>query len=329
MPVDPILVPFLPTPPMPDDIDFPAYRAEAESMEQGLAEQLIEPGPEGAERRVVTIPVTDGAIELAIYRPALSHELPVHIYLHGGGWVGGSALSVWNDTLARERAVRADCVVIAVNYRKAPEHKFPTPLLDCQAALEWAVEHATEIGVDPRIITIGGGSAGANLAAALVLKLRDDHGPSIALQLLEVPALDLTLSLPSHSDPDLGSRYALHRQDFEQLIPAYLGDHGDPRNPYVSPLLAPNLSGLPPAYIMSSEFDVLRDDGATYAQKLLQAGVPAVFSLQLGHTHPSSAFTKIMPAARRWRDEVIGVLQAANSGDAPFLVRGAASDITA
>jgi acetyl esterase len=314
MPVDPILAPFLPGPPMPENIDFPTWRAEEEAGSQALIDLVAEPGPEVAGRQVVDIPVTGGSIELAIYRPEPSTTLPVHLYFHGGGWVAGSALSPATEIVARERAVGARCVVVAVNYRKAPEHQAPIPLLDCQAALNWVVEHATELGVDPTVITVGGGSAGANLAAALMLKVRDEHGPQVALQLLEVPAVDLTMSLPSHSDPELGSKYMLHRPDVERLVPLYLGQGGNPRDPYASPLLAPDLSGLPPAYIMSSEFDLLRDDGRAYADRLRDAGVPVAFSLQRGHIHPSSAFTKILPSARAWREEAMAVLRAAHTG---------------
>jgi len=314
VPIDPILTAFLPVPAAPADLDFVAMREQEDVIGPPMAEQLCEPGPEVAERRVLAIPVADGSIDIAIYRPSLTENLPAHIYIHGGGWVAGSGLSIFTEIVARERAVGAHCVVIAVNYRKAPEHPFPTPLLDCQAALQWVVDHAAEIGVDPSIVTVGGGSAGANLAAALTLKVRDENGPAIAFQLLEVPAVDLTLSLPSHSDADLGSQYALHRTTLEQVVTAYMGENGDPSHPYASPLLAPDLSGLPPAYIMSSEFDVLRDDGAAFAQKLRDAGVPVVYSLQHGHAHNSSAFTKILPAARDWREEALAALRAANAG---------------
>ncbi|MFF7314669.1 alpha/beta hydrolase fold domain-containing protein [Streptomyces sp. NPDC008137] len=314
MPIDPALVSFLPFPSLPEDIDFPAWRALEEANGEALVSQIAEPGPDVAEHRIETIPVDGGTIELAIFRPVSDGVLPLHMYVHGGGWVAGSGLSLSTAIIGRERAVGAQCVVITVNYRKAPEHQFPIPLQDCQAALEWAIQHAEQLGIDTNTITLGGGSAGANLAAALTLKLRDEHGPAIALQLLEVPALDLTGSLPSHSDPELGTKYALHRQDVDRLIPLYLGEDGDPTHPYASPLLADTLAGLPPAYIMSAEFDLLRDDGQAYADKLNEAAVPAQFALQHGHIHPSPAFTKVLPAARAWREEALKVLRAAHAG---------------
>ena len=314
MPVDPILTAFIPVPQIPADIDFAAFRVQDAANAAALVAQVSESGPDVAEKRVIEIPVTDGTISLAIYRPTLEQALPAHLYFHGGGWVAGTGLSPFTDIIGRERAVGAHCVTITVDYRKAPEHQHPIPLNDCQAALRWVVDHADEIGVDPSIITVGGGSAGANLAAALCLKNRDEDGPAIAFQLLEVPALDLTLGLPSHSDSELGSQYALHRLDVEMLVPTYLGEGGDPRDPYASPLHAESHAGLPPAYIMPAEFDMLRDDGAAYAAKLRDAGVPAVSSLQLGHIHPSSGFTKVLPAARQWRDEALAALRAANTG---------------
>ena len=323
MPVDPILSALLPTPPLPADIDFAAFRAQDDATVAALAAQVAEPGPDVADKRIVPIPVDGGTIDIAIYRPTLAGKLPVHLYFHGGGWVAGSGLSVFSDIIGRERAVGAQCVAITVDYRKAPEHPYPTALQDCQAALDWVLDHAEEIGVDVSTITVGGGSAGANLAAALCLKVRDEGGPVIALQLLEVPAVDLTRSLPSHSDPDLGAKYALHRADVDLLVDVYLGENGDPRDPYASPLHAASHEGLAPAYVMSSEFDLLRDDGAAYVEKLRAAGVPAVYSLQQGHVHPSSGFTKILPAARAWREEALSVLRAVHSGT-PDLVFAAA-----
>ncbi|WP_315070653.1 alpha/beta hydrolase [uncultured Microbacterium sp.] len=316
MPVDPVLLPFLPGPTIPDDVDFTALRAQEQASQAALIELAIEPGPEVAQRDIVTIPATGGSIEIVIYRPVLNELLPAHLYIHGGGWVGGSALSAIVDITARERTVGAHCVVVAVNYRKAPEHPFPIPLLDCQAALSWVVAHAEDYGVDRASISVGGHSAGANLAAALALKVRDEHGPDIAFLLLEVPALDLTLSLPSHSNPDLGTRYALHRSTMELVRRTYATSPIDAADPYASPLLASDHSRLPPTYIMSAEYDLLRDDGVAYARKLRDHGVPVTFSLQKGHVHHSSALTKILPGARQWRDELINVLKNTGAADA-------------
>lgn len=156
-----------------------------------------------------------------------------HLYFHGGGWIGGSAKRSLIDILCAERAVGANCVVVAVNYRKAPEHQFPTGLNDCHAALGWIADNADKLGIRPDLITVGGSSAGANLAAALTLKIRDSGGPQIAFQLLEVPALDATRSLPSHRTH--GTGYGLTESDMERLLDYYLPSREYRENPYVSP----------------------------------------------------------------------------------------------
>jgi acetyl esterase len=316
VPVDPFLEPLLASfAPMPERIDdWDAFRAQSNEAGDAMIDQLTEPGPEVHEARTVTLPVPGGVIALRVYRPAGSGPHPVHLFLHGGGWVGGSALSKHVDGLSRERCVGASCVVVAVDYRKAPEHKFPAGLNDAQAALEWVVANAADLNIRPDLITVGGQSAGGNLAAALALKLRDEGGPQIALQLLEAPALDATLSLPSHET--YGTGYGLHLVDVCRLVPLYLDDQDQVSNPYVSPLLAPDLTGLPPAYVMTGEYDMLRDDGQRYVERLQEAGVPATFSLQPGHVHFSSALTKVMASARAWRDEAIDVLRLAHQGAA-------------
>jgi acetyl esterase len=316
MPVDPFLEPMLTSlPPMPEQIDdWDAFRTQGRQGSDAMVEQLTEPGPEVHETRTVSLPVAGGAIDLRVYRPAGEGPHPVHVFLHGGGWVAGSVHDKYIDVVSRERCVGASCVVVAVDYRKAPEHKFPTGLTDAQAALEWVVENAADLDVRPELITVGGQSAGANLAAGLALKLRDEQGPRITLQLLEVPALDLTLSLPSHET--YGTGYGLHVADVRRLGPLYLSSPDQATNPYASPLLAPDLSGLPPAYVMSAEYDMLRDDGERYVERLREAGVPATFSLQPGHVHFSAALTKVMASSRAWRDEAVGVLRVAHHGAA-------------
>jgi acetyl esterase len=312
MPLDPFLAPLLANlPPLPDHIDdFDAFRAQETAGADALVDQLMEPGPDVASEQTISIPVEGGVIDLVVFQPFSGGPHPVHLYIHGGGWISGTAHSRATANTCRERAIGADCTVIAIEYRKAPEHRFPTALNDCFAALTWVANHGDQLGIRPELITVGGGSAGANLAAALTLKSRDEGGPAIAFQLLEVPALDLTLASPSLQEN--GTGYDLTLDAIRELAALYLPSSDDATNPYASPLLAPDLSGLPPAYIMSSEFDPLRDDGARYAEALTAAGVPAQFSLQLGHIHASSAFTKVMQSARDWRDEALTVLLRAN-----------------
>jgi acetyl esterase len=321
MPIDPFLEPLLATLPlMPDRIDdWDAYRAEGRRDSDALVEQLADAGPDVRESRTVRIPVRDGVIDLRVYFPPGDGPHPAHLFLHGGGWVAGSPHDRYIDVLSRERCIGASCVVVAVDYRKAPEHPFPAGLEDAQAAFDWVLGHAADLGVRADLITVGGQSAGGNLAASLALKLRDEGGPQMALQLLEVPALDLTLSLPSHET--LGTGYGLALADVRRLLPLYLRDVASASDPYASPLLAPDLSGLPPAYVMAAEYDMLRDDSERYVDRLTAAGVPATFSLQLGHVHFSAALTKVMPSAAAWRDEAIDVLRRTHAA-APSALSG-------
>ena len=311
MPIDPILEPLLPNfQGLPDVIDFDQFRKEETVAVNSLIDQVCEPAPDGARRSEVQIPVDGGSIDLHIFTPSTAGPHPVHLYIHGGGWIGGSIKHKYIDIVGAERAVGADCVVVAVEYRKAPEHKFPTGLNDCYAALLWIADNAEDLGVLDDVITVGGGSAGANLAAALTLKVRDEGGPRISFQVLEVPALDLTGSAPSMERNADG--YGLTAEVAKRCVAYYLPDPQGAHNPYASPLLAADLTGLPAAYIISAEFDPLADDGQAYAQRLQDAGVPVTYELALGQIHMSPGLTRILPAARTWRDGVIAALRTAN-----------------
>lgn len=313
MPVDPFLLPIIENYPLkPDPIDdYPAYRAAEKAGTDALVAQVAEPGPDVRERRRVTIEVAGGTIDLLIYQPFTPGPHPAHLFLHGGAWLLGSIDHLHVDITCRERCIGADCVVVSVDYRKAPEHKFPVPLDDCYAALTWVAAHAAELDIQADLITVGGQSAGGNLAAAVALKARDEDGPALALQLLEVPALNLTFVLDSHTR--YGAGYALALSDMQSARAAYLVDPAaEATNPYVSPVFAADLSGLPPAYIMTAEYDALRDDGQQYADLLAAAGVPATLSLQLGHVHISAAATAGMESSRAWRAELLDELRRAH-----------------
>ena len=313
MPLDPILEPLLAGLPPVDlrDIDFEAFRAEELAQSDALIGQVAEAAPEVADVRGVTLPVPGGVITLKVYTPVGEGPFPAHLYLHGGGWIGGTIHSKAVDIICRERCEGAHCVVISVDYRKAPEHRFPVGLEDCYAALLWLDECADALGVRTDALTVGGGSAGGNLAAALCLMSRDRGGPALALQLLEVPALDLTLA--SSSITRNADGYGLTAATTRACVEFYLPDPDAAMDAYASPLFAADLSGLPPAHIMSAEFDPLCDDGERYARALEEAGVSATFSLQGGQIHISSALTAVLPAARAWRAEVLGVLRSVHS----------------
>jgi acetyl esterase len=184
-------------------------------------------------------------------------------------------------------------VVVSVAYRLAPEHKFPVQVEDCYAALCWAAEHAGELNVDAGRLTVGGASAGGALAAAVALMTRDRQGPAIRFQLLEIPVTDLTMSQPSIAENANGP--VLTRAAVAQYIGFYLADEGDATHPYASPLLAPDLTRLPPALITTAEFDPLRDEGEAFARRLTEAGVGARLMRWDGHFHGSFTMSKLIP----------------------------------
>jgi acetyl esterase len=233
-----------------------------------------------------TVAVAGGEIAVRITRPNTfgTDPAPAFLYLHGGGWSQGNL-----DTAEVEcgpMASAVPCVVVSVGYRLAPEHPFPTPLDDCIAAYRWLLDQAGAgaLAVDPARIAVGGSSAGANLAAALCLAVRDRGLPLPRLQLLEVPCLDLTLaSSPSIHDP--ATQVGLTGPAVAEYAGWYVPDPDDRRQPLVSPLLAPDLAGLPPAVIVVAEHDPVRDDGERYLAALHAAGVPAAAVRVLSHPH--------------------------------------------
>jgi acetyl esterase len=266
------------------------------------------PGPASVTVIDRLVPVQQGRITVRLYRPKRSGRLPLYVFLHGGGWCIGTLGE--RDPRARTIAEGAGCVVASVDYRLAPENTYPTGPEDCYAALQWLVDHAEELEIDSHRVAIGGESAGANLAAVVCLMARDRSGPALRYQWLDVPATDLTLSQPSvHSTPpglllDLAQMTAYRDH--------YLPDpERQALEPYASPLWATDLTGLPPATILTCGHDPLRDDGSAYAARLLEAGID-VHRVHLdGHVHPSFAFTRLVPSARSYEQHAVDRLAAA------------------
>jgi acetyl esterase len=222
------------------------------------------------------------------------------VFVHGGGWWQGWIDSSVIDTTCRERCVGAGVVVVSVGYRKAPEHAFPTPLDDVLAALQWTHNNATALGIDAGRIGIGGQSAGANLAAAAALRNRDEDGPHVAMQLLEVPVLDLTLELASANGTDE------ELDGLRECVDFYLDDPEHAHLPYASPLRANDLTRLPPTHVMVAGLDPLRDDGSAYAARLADAQLDVTLTAYPQHLHATPTFTALAEG-RRWRDEVVDV----------------------
>jgi acetyl esterase len=273
-------------------------RAQLDEITRASFTSLTVPGPDMADERTHHVDVAGGTIRVRTYRAVDGDGLPVHLHVHGGGWWLGN-IDLYDDQ-CRNTAAAIGGVVVSVGYRLAPEHSFPTAIEDAYAGLCWTVEHAADLGADPARLTVGGASAGGNLAAALCLMARDRNGPSIRGQYLQIPATDLTLSCPSIETN--GSGYMLTRSGMEECREFYTPDPADHTNPYASPLLAPDLHGLPPALIITAEYDPLRDEGEAYGHRLIEAGVTVTVKRALGHIHGSMTMTKLIPDASEYHE---------------------------
>jgi acetyl esterase len=223
----------------------------------------------------------DRAIPVRVYRPVPETDLPLLVYCHGGGFSAGGLDT--HDSICRRLARDARVVVVSVDYRLAPEHRFPAAPDDVYEALLWAAGHARQLGARSDRIAVGGDSAGANLAAVTALRARDRGEVSLAFQLLIYPRVDMT-DHQTQSWKDLDG-FLLSRATADFFRSGYLPDPELYGHPYASPLLAPDHSRLPPALVITAEFDPLRDEGEAYARKLVTAGVPARFVRYSGVVH--------------------------------------------
>ncbi|QLD86124.1 alpha/beta hydrolase [Natronomonas halophila] len=225
----------------------------------------------------------NGPIPLRIYSPDGEGPFPVLVFLHGGGWVRGS-LDAY-DGPCRLLTNEADCVVVSVGYRRAPEHPFPAGLEDCYAATAWAADHAAALQGDPDRVAVGGDSAGGNLTAAVTLAARDRSGPDIAHQLLIYPSVNPPSVHWFDSYDDYGTGYFLEMDSVEWYLDQYLTGAADIGNDYAFPLRSRDLSGLPPATVITAGFDPLVDEGTAYAERLDEAGIPVEHRNYEGQIH--------------------------------------------
>ncbi|MGB3811248.1 MAG: alpha/beta hydrolase [Parvibaculum sp.] len=255
--------------PAPRIMDLPVEQGR--EMYRGIAATLDVQGVPIGKTEDRTIPGPAGEIPVRIYTPVAAggDALPVLVYFHGGGWVIGDLET--HDALCRSFANEAGCKVVAVDYRLAPEHRFPAAADDSFAAVKWVEANAAEIGVDATRIAVAGDSAGGNLAAVVSQLARDAKGPQIAFQLLIYPVTDTNTDTASYRDNATG--YFLERDGMNWFFDHYLGD-GDRNDPRIAPLKAASLAGLPRAYVITAGFDPLRDEGRAYADALKAAGVP-------------------------------------------------------
>ncbi|WP_035695662.1 alpha/beta hydrolase [Bradyrhizobium liaoningense] len=241
--------------------------------------------PELARVTPLAIPAPHGTIPARLYVPKEPRQndglSPALVFFHGGGWVIGDLDS--HDVVCRQLAAEGALIVISVDYRLAPEHKFPAAADDAIAATKWIAAHARDLGVDASRLSIGGDSAGGNLAAVVALAAPDAGGPALAGQVLIYPATDFAMTHDSHSEPE--TSVLLTHSVIRWFRDHYLNGAADIHDWRASPARAQNLAGLPPAYVLTAGADPLRDEGDEYAERLRQAGVPVTYKHFPGQFH--------------------------------------------
>lgn len=271
---------------------------ETPDRDDVIVEDRSVPGPEGGPD-----------VAVRIYRPkAPAGPRGAMVYIHGGGFMFGSIEMM--DGACQGYAAETDAVIVSVEYRLAPDDPYPAGLEDCYAALVWLADHADELGVDPARLAVGGGSAGGGLAAATALLARDRGGPPLCFQFLQIPELDdrlETASMRAYTDTPLWNRPSA-----EWSWKHYLGDlHGSSDVPYTAaPSRCEDLSGLPPAYVSTMEFDPLRDEGILYALGLLGAGVQVELHSYPGTFHGSAMFADAEVSRRDSGDSIRAIKRA-------------------
>jgi acetyl esterase len=260
--------------------------------------------PELARVTPLAIPAPHGTIPARIYVPKdpRRHDglSPALVFFHGGGWVIGDLDS--HDVVCRQLAVEAALIVISVDYRLAPEHKFPAAADDAIAATKWVAANARELGIDAARLSIGGDSAGGNLAAVVALAARDGNGPAIAGQVLIYPAVDFAMTHGSHSEPE--TSVLLTHSVIRWFRDHYLNGAADVDDWRASPARAQNLGGLPPTYVLTAGADPLRDEGDEYAERLRQAGVPVATKHYPGQFHGFFTMGKLLREANVAASEI-------------------------
>jgi acetyl esterase len=275
----------------------PTEQQTPEQLRSGLAQLMAKFHPMPEYTGVTVEPrqiVHNGrTIPARIYTPQGEPPFPIVVLFHGGGWVNGSLDS--HEPYCRALATEATAVVVSVDYRLAPEHRFPAGLEDCRDATLWVLSHANELKGTPDQVLVGGDSAGATLATVVALLLRDQNvSPPLAGQILIYP-------VTAHYDPPTPSYlensegYGLTRNAMIWFWDQYLNDRSEAANPLAAPLLAPDLSHLPPAFVVTAQYDVLLDEGRAYAARLTEAGVPVTHLYVEGMNHGFAASPKEFP----------------------------------
>jgi acetyl esterase len=254
-----------------------------------------------------TIPGPGGDIPVRVYRPESDAPLPALVYFHGGGWVLGSLET--HDQTCRSLAEGAHCVVVSVDYRLAPEHRFPAAVDDCYAATEWVVANASAIGADSDRVAVGGDSAGGNLAAVIAQCARDREGPVLVFQLLVYPVTDYEFTSTSMIENAEG--YFLTTDEMRWFYGHYLTTPSQGEDSLVSPLRATDLGALPPGFVLTAEFDPLRDQGNAYARALQAAGNDIALQQYGGVFHGFFGMTDLIDVSKEAMQDAVAALQRA------------------
>jgi acetyl esterase len=255
----------------------------------------------------IEIACQGSALKLRIYTPELTAGLhPCLLYFHGGGFVICDLDT--HDNICRALAADSGAVVIAVDYRLAPEYKFPAAVDDCETATRWAAANAARLNIDPLRIAVGGDSAGGDLATVVARRLRDTDGPPLALQVLIYPVTDVRIS-DSSSMREFAEDNFLTRSAMQWFMAHYLNKPEEASHPDASPLLAPDLKGLPPALVITAECDPLCSEGEAYAGRLRAGGVPVTYTRYSGMIHAFVSMRAVFPQAQQAIEQIAGALR--------------------
>jgi acetyl esterase len=291
-----------------ETLGLPAYQdlspAEARKQMRDLAPP-VEPLLTVSRVENRSIPGSGGEIPIRLYYPAGDPPFATLVYFHGGGWVIGNLDT--HHAFCHALAKKGGCLVVSVDYRLAPEHPYPAAVEDAYTATKWVAENAAVIQADPDRFSVCGDSAGGHLATVVSMMARDRKGPGIDLQILIYPITDCNFNTPSYMENKEG--YMLTRELMKWFWKLFLEDESDADDPYASPLRAENLSDLPPALIITAEYDPLRDEGEAYGKRLQDAGVNVTLSRYPGMIHAFIRMTARLDKANDALDEIAGTLR--------------------
>ncbi len=280
---------------------LPPPEARTQSAANRAAVQPDPPAMQSVEDMLV--PAPHGAIPVRVFKPLTLPKADLAaglVYYHGGGWVIGDLDGY--DVVCREIATKAGLIVVSVDYRLAPEHKFPAAVDDCIAATDWVARNAAKLGIDADKLFVGGDSAGGNLAAVTSMHARDNNGPRIKGQVLVYPVTDLAMTTASYADPETG--VLLTHSLMRWFRDHYLTDHKQIDDWRASPLRMSNLKGLPPAYVLTCGADPLHDEGEEFARRLKHAGNDVIHVDYPGQFHAFLTMGRLLPEANKVVGEI-------------------------